>query len=82
MVAAGLDGIRNKLEPGPMDVVGDRAILLPMNLTEAVEAFEADSQLNSMFGEEFTRWFCQMKRQTDCKLDSFEEEKKKYWKLI
>ena len=85
IVAAGLDGLRNKLEPCPMGINTkdeSSSIVLPKNLLEAVEEFEKDAELNSMFGEEFTRWYCEGKRQTDCKVTTFDEEKKKYWKLI
>ncbi|XP_063727408.1 glutamine synthetase-like [Symsagittifera roscoffensis] len=83
IVAAGLDGLRNKVEPPPMGVSNEaNSILLPKTLLEAVEEFERDTELNSMFGEEFTRWFCEGKRQTDCKVNTFEQERQKYWKLI
>ena len=59
-----------------------KAELLPLTLSEAVDAFEADLDLNSQFGDEFNRWFCEMKRQTDCKVSSFEEESSKYARLL
>lgn len=69
-IAAGLDGIRNEIDPGEA-IIGENVwnlshearrergmILLPQNLMEAVEALEADDVVRSGLGpiaEEFIR---------------------------
>jgi len=65
-VAAGIDGIRNRLEaPAPvmgmaygMDGVAD----LPTALGAALDALEADTALRAALGEEFVKLFVAVKR--------------------
>ena len=72
-LAAGLDGIRNQLDPG--DPVGDDTYTvgdarlaergvhrLPRNLGEAVDAFEADDLARATFGDEFHASYVALKR--------------------
>jgi glutamine synthetase len=72
-VAAGLDGIRRKLDPGEpnigknmytialTDVRLDR--LVPQSLPEALDAFEQDSVIQGALGPELAREFVKVKRQ-------------------
>jgi glutamine synthetase len=59
MVAAGLDGVRRALDPGPPTtlnaLVDERFPLLPATLIEGVEAFAADAVLTEALGEELSR---------------------------
>jgi glutamine synthetase len=76
-LAAGLEGIERRLEPGPsrghenlyeraamdtaaMDTAGVR--LLPRNLGEAVDAFEADPLTKAVFGESMHAAWVSFKR--------------------
>lgn len=66
MLAAGLEGIRDGVDPGdPADVVsytqGDREVL-PRTLIDAVEAFEQDPLTHSVFHAAFVRDYVAMKR--------------------
>jgi len=72
-LAAGLDGIRNQLDPGePVNddtyTVGDARLAergvhrLPRNLGEAVDAFEADDLARATFGDEFHASYVALKR--------------------
>jgi glutamine synthetase len=72
-LAAGLDGIRNQLDPGePVNddtyTVGDERLAergvhrLPRNLGEAVDAFEADDLARATFGDEFHASYVALKR--------------------
>jgi glutamine synthetase len=64
-VAAGIDGIKNKIEP---PAPGDPKMMecnVPFSLTEALEALEEDKVLGEALGETFTRWFLQNKRELD-----------------
>lgn len=68
VLAAGLEGIREGLDPGDpntdnMYLVGDEELAkrgittLPRTLDEAVSAFEADPLSRQVFGDEmFTAW--------------------------
>jgi glutamine synthetase len=71
--AAGLEGIRKKLDPGPPrnenmyllteDQLAERGIrYLPRTLLEAVEEFESDSLVNEVFSPELRKGFIQYKR--------------------
>lgn len=66
MLAAGLEGIRDGIDPGqPQDTVSytdDRIDVMPRTLIDAVEAFEADSLTYSVFPEAFVRDYTEMKR--------------------
>ncbi|MCU1603956.1 MAG: glutamine synthetase [Modestobacter sp.] len=64
MLAAGLDGIRNNIDPG--DARDDLSYMaqvdgLPRSLLEAVEAFEADPLTQEVFHPSFIREYTEMK---------------------
>ena len=62
-IAAGIDGLRNKIEPpppGPKD-----AARLPDTLADALNALEADESLAAILGKEFVEWFLGNKRAVD-----------------
>ncbi|MDR0809803.1 MAG: type III glutamate--ammonia ligase [Gemmobacter sp.] len=69
IIAAGLDGVRNKLEPADplyinMAVEGHTvkdATRLPLNLLDALRAYEADSTLRGMLGEDFSEAYLALK---------------------
>jgi glutamine synthetase len=72
-LAAGLQGIREELEPGdPVNTdtysVDDHELArrgvhrLPRNLGEAIDAFEADELARTTFGEEFHASYVKLKR--------------------
>lgn len=60
-VAAGIDGIRNKIEPPPRGQ-NPEAQPLPFTLKEALDALEADTTLTNAIGKEFVDWFLAAKR--------------------
>ena len=65
-IAAGIDGIRNQLEP-PAPITGMAYGLtgvtdLPTSLGAALDALEADPVLRTALGEEFVRLFIAVKR--------------------
>jgi glutamine synthetase len=73
MIAAGLDGIDRKLDPGKahninlyeltreeLDAKGIK--LLPQNLLEAIEELEGDSVIRAGLGEDLAREFIRLKR--------------------
>jgi len=62
-VAAGIDGLVNRLEP-PRDAE-DHGETLPSSLSEALSALEADKVLCDALGEEFVRWFLSLKREVE-----------------
>lgn len=66
MLAAGLEGIRDGIDPGnPEDVVSytdDTRDVLPRTLIDAVEAFESDPLTHSVFHEAFVKEYADMKR--------------------
>ena len=62
MVAAGIDGIRNKLElpaEGPSENAYGK---LPGSLEEALIALENDQMMVELLGDEFVTWFAGVKR--------------------
>ena len=73
LIAAGLDGMDRRLDPGP-EVTDDlfdctpaqlleRGIgLLPQSLAQALDALEADAVIQGALGEELTREFLRLKR--------------------
>ena len=73
LIAAGLDGIDRRLDPGP-EVTDDlfdctpaqlreRGIgLLPQSLSQALDALEADAVIQGALGEELTQEFLRLKR--------------------
>jgi len=70
MLAAGLEGVRENLDPGePVTTVTDSAtalpagaVRLPRTLQEAVDAFEADPLTHEVFSEDFVGAYVEMKR--------------------
>ncbi len=73
MLAAGLDGIARKLDPGPrndenlyetpLDELKQRNIgLLPTTLSEALDALEQDEIVRAALGEEYADYYLRVKR--------------------
>lgn len=73
LIAAGLDGIDRKLDPGPAQNINlyelgpeelrKRGIsVLPQSLAEAVDALEADPVIRAGLGEDLAREFIRLKR--------------------
>ena len=65
-MAAGIDGVRNRIEP-PAAVTGiaygmDDVQNLPTRLEWAIDALEQDTALRSALGEEFIKLFVAVKR--------------------
>ena len=68
LLAAGLDGIRGKRDPGPrLDTnfytAGGDVRRLPLNLLDAIRAFEASATLREAFGAEFVTGYAKLKHQ-------------------
>ena len=71
IIAAGLSGIRTKADPGKrhdIDMYAEGhtvtdAPKLPLNLLDAIRAFDADVGLKEMLGAEFSASFIKMKHQ-------------------
>lgn len=71
LLAAGLDGVEHARDPGKrldldMYVAGpgvDGARRLPLNLLDAVRAFEGDASLRTALGEPFAASYAKLKRQ-------------------
>jgi len=69
IIAAGLDGLRTKADPGKrhdIDMYAEGwkvkgAPKLPLNLLDALRAFDADRTLKSMLGEEFSTAYLKLK---------------------
>jgi glutamine synthetase len=73
VIAAGLDGIDRRLDPGEphnfnhyavtADELRERGIeVLPQCLAEAIDALEADPLFSAALGDEFLREFVRLKR--------------------
>ena len=73
LIAAGLDGIDRKLDPGPAQNINlyeltpeqlkDKGIkLLPQSLNEAIDALEADPVICGGLGQDLAREFIRLKR--------------------
>ena len=63
-IAAGLDGVDNKIDPGPRDdepYAADRP-LLPKSLPAALDALEEEPLFRAAFGEVFIDYFLKLKR--------------------
>lgn len=80
IIAAGLDGIDNKLELGSEYRPGDAAEILPENISEAIKEFDKDDVINSVAGEKFTAifkgakldaWNSYMSRVSDWELERY-----------
>jgi len=85
-VAAGIDGLVNRLE-----LPVDKKEKLVSTLPEALTVLEADEVLCEALGEEFVRWFLAVKREVDIAKvntakedgrDVIEVERELYFKLI
>jgi len=85
-VAAGIDGLVNRLEQP-----SDTEEKLPSSLEEAVTALEADKVMLDAMGEEFIRWFLSLKREVEIAKvnkakedgrDEMEVERELYFKLL
>jgi glutamine synthetase len=74
MLAAGLDGIEKKIDPGkrnednlyevPIEQLKRRKIdLLPQNLNEALDYLEKDPVIMNALGAEYARYYVQVKRE-------------------
>ncbi|MEI4487782.1 type III glutamate--ammonia ligase [Frigidibacter sp. MR17.14] len=71
IIAAGLSGLATKADPGPrhdidMYAEGHKvtdAPKLPLNLLDAIRAYEADPELMAAMGAEFSEAYVKMKRQ-------------------
>lgn len=73
ILAAGMDGVRRKLDPGQpvnenlydysFDEIKRKGItLLPQTLTEAIDAFEQDEVVREALGQELSKEFIALKR--------------------
>jgi glutamine synthetase len=70
VLAAGLEGIEQQIDPGPsrghdnLFESGDKegAKLLPRNLGEAIDAFDADPLAKSVFGDSMHKAYVDFKR--------------------
>jgi len=63
-VVSGLDGVENRLDPGPQDFEpyqADRP-MLPTSLVEALDALERDALFRREVGEVFVDYFVKLKR--------------------
>jgi glutamine synthetase len=74
ILAAGLDGIEKKIDPGkrnddnlyeiPVEQLKRRKIdLLPQNLNEALDYLEKDAVIKNALGAEYARYYIQVKRE-------------------
>ncbi|MCT4372080.1 type III glutamate--ammonia ligase [Yangia mangrovi] len=71
IIAAGLSGIRSKADPGKrhdIDMYAEGHLVtdaprLPLNLLDAVRAYDADAELKEMMGAEFSASYTKMKMQ-------------------
>ena len=69
ILAAGLDGVRSKADPGPRHDIDmyqmghtiTNAPKLPLNLLDALREFDRDETLKSMLGDEFSAAFLKLK---------------------
>ena len=69
IIAAGLDGVRTKADPGPrydidmyqMGHTVKDAPKLPLNLLDALREYDKDTTLKAMMGEEFSTAFLKLK---------------------
>jgi glutamine synthetase type III len=71
VMAAGLDGMRSKADPGPrsdIDMYKDghtvtHGAKLPLNLLDALREFDANADLKAALGEEFSAAYLKLKHQ-------------------
>ncbi len=92
VIAAGMDGVRNKLEPAdpvsidPSTIAEDEALKngirrLPTNLDEALQDLETDQVLREALGEEYLKVYLAVKRSEHnrCLELSPEDETRLHW---
>lgn len=74
--AAGLDGIVNRIDPGPISVdpYSAKVEQLPASLAEAVDALEADTFYRKAFGDGFVDYMVAMKRSEVTRYDAWVAE--------
>ncbi|WP_379072913.1 type III glutamate--ammonia ligase [Mesorhizobium sp. UC74_2] len=71
IIAAGLDGMKSKADPGPrsdIDMYKDghtvtHGAKLPLNLLDALREYDKDTSLKAAMGEEFSAAFIRLKQQ-------------------
>ncbi|WP_305983801.1 type III glutamate--ammonia ligase [Roseibium sp. MMSF_3544] len=71
IIAAGLSGLRTNADPGPrydIDMYAEGHTVtdvkhLPLNLLDALRAFDADGELKALLGEEFAASYVKMKNE-------------------
>lgn len=71
VIAAGLDGLRSKADPGPrhdIDMYAEGHLIkdapkLPLNLLDALRAYDSDAGLKEMLGRSFSTAFVKLKMQ-------------------
>lgn len=71
IIAAGLSGIRSEADPGKrhdIDMYAEGHVVkdaprLPLNLLDAIRAYDADAELKEMMGAEFSASYTKMKMQ-------------------
>jgi glutamine synthetase len=74
MVAAGLDGIENKIDPGPansenlyemseQELLRHNITFLPTTLREALDCFEHDTVLHEALGKDYAAYYISVKRE-------------------
>jgi glutamine synthetase len=71
IIAAGLSGIRSKADPGPRSDVDmyreghtvTHGAKLPLNLLDALRAYDEDGELKAAMGEEFSAAYIKLKHQ-------------------
>ncbi|KID11997.1 glutamine synthetase, partial [Rhodobacteraceae bacterium PD-2] len=71
IIAAGLSGIRSKADPGKrwdIDMYAEGhtvtgAPKLPLNMLDAIRAYDADAELKTAMGDAFSTSYIKMKRQ-------------------
>lgn len=89
-VAAGMDGIKNKLELPPPGNELNFCGVLPNSLEESLQLLEKDEAFNEYLGQEFINWFVDAKRKeieivqqnTDRLKDGFKAEMEFYSKWL
>jgi glutamine synthetase len=74
LLAAGMDGIANKIDPGPgnndnlyaltsEELAARNIDLLPATLSEALDALEKDEVVRAALGEEYAAYYIEVKRE-------------------
>ncbi|PJE35123.1 type III glutamate--ammonia ligase [Pseudooceanicola lipolyticus] len=71
IIAAGLSGLRSQADPGPRSDIDMYAVghtitdapKLPLNLLDAIRAFDADTDLKAMLGDGFAASYVKLKQQ-------------------